>query len=168
MIDLVIQAKKSGFTLLELICVIAILSILTLISYPSFDKLNNLNQLDIATNELICDMRLAKMYAVTNNRVSVKMMFVAGVKSGTFNGYKIYYTNQNFKTIYLVARTISIPIVIDGTRSTFMNGGIGNNLEFYTTGAVNLPCTIVLKDLTDNRSKTITLTIGFTRIEVVQ
>lgn len=164
----VYELKVKGFTLIELIAVVAIVAIFSVLCYPSISQLMDINKLDISTNELVSDIRLAKIYAITNSKVSVRVMFVLNQGGGSYGGYKIYYLYKNSNTIYLANRTFDAQIVIDKTKSTFMNGGIGSYLEFNSAGNVNMACSIVLKDLLNNMSRTVTLTIGYTRIEALQ
>lgn len=161
------KIAREGFTLIEIICVIAIIVILGALSFPSIKQMIDINQLDIATNQLISDLRLGKIYAITNPRCEVRVKFDLGQSEGVFIGYEIYYSKQNSDTLYLVKRTFMDQIIIDGRQSTFMNGGMGSYLEFSSIGNVNMACSIVLKDLLNNRCRTVTLTIGYTRIEAI-
>lgn len=153
---------KKGFTLLELIVVLGILSIVGLGAVNSVSAFLDVGKLDRASRQLISDLRLAKIYAMTNTGVSVKVLF-----SFSGNSYKVYYIDQNLNTEYIADRRLEKNIILDPVGSTFSNGGIGDALKFYSNGGVNMACSIVLTDVFSGGSRKITLTVGYTRVDQV-
>jgi prepilin-type N-terminal cleavage/methylation domain-containing protein len=161
------RMKRTGFTLIELICVLAIMGILMTIAVPSFSQMSRIEKLDISVKGLVNDLRYAKMYAVSRNITSVFVRFSGDVSKGIYTGYKIYYPNNMLQPV-LKEVVFYEGIIVDGWSSTFSNVSGENIIEFKNDGSVYPACTIVLKDSLRGEMRYITLTIGYTRIMEVQ
>ena len=159
--------EKSGFTLVEVVCVLAIIGIIMATVIPAINQMTRVKKLDISVKALVNDLRFAKMYAVSRNVTSVFVRFKGDVSTGIYTGYKIYYPN-NIQHPNLKDVLFNEGIIVDGWSSTFSNVSGENVIEFKNDGGVYPACTIVLKDSLSGEKKNITLTIGYTRIMEVR
>jgi len=88
-------AKKTGFTLVEIILVVAIVSVLSVIAISSYRSLIKNTEVDLTANNLIFDLKQAKANAlsgVDNRRWGVRL-----VNSPTgIDYYELFSTPTNF------------------------------------------------------------------------
>jgi prepilin-type N-terminal cleavage/methylation domain-containing protein len=162
------KKKHLGFTLVELICVVAVLGVMALIEVPSVSRMLEAQRLKLMAEDMVNDLRFAKMYAVSHNVTSVFVKFNGDIDSGIYQGYDIYYPQNLEKNSILKHVDFSNKVIVDGGESTFSSARSENRLEFRCDGSVSPACTIVVKDIENNDKKYITLTIGYTRIMEVE
>lgn len=116
----------------------------------------NFVQLQNSSIKLVNDLKFAKLTAYSKGS-DVNLYFIKEQNSNDFSGYLI---SQNSKAIKLV--TLPQNIKISRSLSTFSSD---NKLTFNSNGSVSpYACSIVLIDNYSNKTKKITLTIGFNRI----
>lgn len=152
---------KKGFTLPELICTIAIFGIAFLIAYPSLKYYIKKDNLRISADRLVNDLKYAKIYAMSNKRSGIQVLFNPQNKNG-YEGYTILNLNKMGNETLKVVKLP--PGIVISRESTFENA----NISFGRKGPV-LPhaCTIILRDKDTKKEKRVTLTIDFSRIMVI-
>lgn len=143
---------KKGITLIELVSVIALITILSSICIPCYSGIYYRSQdifLDIASNELLSDLRLIQQKAEAED--SIYHIYFNNMD----NSYMIYSYKDMSSCVY---KSKSLPhgIKYDNIRSTYQN----NKLSFNSKGKpLPYPCTISLKN-ESGRYKRITVTVG--------
>lgn len=155
---------RKGFTLIETLFTVLIIIWISFLCYPSIKPILNYN-LSIACNELISDLRYAKMQAICKNSTTVKVVFLNDNGKGEYNEYVIYTSSQNnFPSMVIKKTKLPKNVFISRQKSTFSLPNSENKLTFYPNGSVNPSCTITLIDKETGKQESITLTIGYTRI----
>lgn len=152
---------KKGFTLIEVIIIIAILGILFTISYPSLDSYVKKDRLKICSDRLVNDLRYAKIYAMSNPCSAISVIFEEEV----IDGYCSYRIRDFSITDKSILKKVEFPNGVVVKKSSTFNE---NTIEFQSGGNITpFACSIYLKDTHTGREKKLTLTIGFSRIMVV-
>lgn len=155
---------KKGFTLMEIICTLAVISIILLITAPSVTGYVRKDRLKIATDEIVNDLRYAKMHAVSKAQTDVTVEFKKSQESiDGFDYYALsFYENGTKKEIKKVSLPMRVRICSRVDGSTF---DMTNRIVFQPAGNVSpFACTVAVKDIDTGKKENITLTIGYTRI----
>ncbi|MCX7885185.1 MAG: prepilin-type N-terminal cleavage/methylation domain-containing protein [Caloramator sp.] len=150
---------RKGFTLIETLCSIFIIIMISSLCYPQIKPYVTKDRLDVSCEELIADLRYAKMTAICKNKTTVRVLFFNDNGKGEYSEYMIYSDSKAIRKVKLPDN-----IYISRNKSTFSKIDAENRLIFYSKGNVNPPCKITLIDKETGREKSITLTIGYTRI----
>lgn len=152
---------KKGFTLIEAIIIIAILGIIYAISYPYLNSYIKKDRLKICSEKLVNDLRYAKIYAMSNPCSAISVNF----GNENIDGYCSYEVWDSSITDKHSIKKVELPNgVIVWKGSTFKN----KRIEFQSGGSIApYACSIYLRDTQTGREKKLTLTIGFSRIMVV-
>lgn len=139
---------KKGFTLIELLCCISIIAIISSITlYIPAKKIFQNTKFETVSNELLLDMKNAKMRAVSHGRIQVLFKD---------DGYLIIdISNTNNMIIKDVKFESNIKF--DRVNSTVP---VSRVIEFTQLGGVSpYPCTIAICDDDGNKSL-ITIKVG--------
>ena len=149
---------KKGFTLVELICCICIMSILLLIAAPSVPGINSIKKKTVfssTSQELLKDLRYARVRAMTNGVVKVHFYD---------DGY-ILYDYSDSKNMIFKKVTYEDGIRFIKYKSTIPSD---RELHFTQTGTVSpYACTVVIQNTSGETCtisiKVTTFTIDFKR-----
>ncbi|WP_168190048.1 GspH/FimT family pseudopilin [Caloramator sp. E03] len=157
--------SKRGFTLIEILFTVFLIIMMLSLCYPKVKPYILKDRLSLSCEELIGDLRYAKMQAICKNSTSVRVIFLNDNGKGEYNEYLIYAIGTNISSS-MVLKHVKLPknVFISRNKSTFSILNSENKLTFYPKGNVNPPCTITLVDKETGREEAITLTIGYTRI----
>ncbi|SKA81826.1 hypothetical protein SAMN05443428_104122 [Caloramator quimbayensis] len=156
---------KKGFTLIETLFILFIIIMISLMCSLRAESYIKKDRLSISCEELVNDLRYAKMTAVCKNKSTVRVLFLKDNGKGEYSEY-IIYSASNIEEPSMVIKQVKLPpnVFISRGKSTFSQGDSENRLIFYSKGNVKPACRIVLIDKETGREEEITLTIGYTRI----
>lgn len=157
--------SKRGFTLIEILFTVFLIIMVLSISFPKVKPYILKDRLSLSCEELIGNLRYAKMQAICKNSTSVRVIFLNDNGKGEYSEYLVYSVGTNIDSS-MVLKHVKLPenVFISRNKSTFSVPNSENRLNFYPKGNVNPPCTITLVDKETGREESITLTIGYTRI----
>lgn len=136
----------------------SIILILLIINIPLLKVIKIYDNLRLVhtTNMLVSDLKYCKILAYSKG-YDVNFYFLRDNNSKDFEGYMIVQGTNTIKKVQLPNN-----VLISRSLSTFTED---NKLTFNPNGSVSpYACSIVLIDKNSRKEKTITLTIGFTRI----
>ena len=139
---------KKGFTLIELLCCISIIAIISSITlYIPAKKLFQNTKFETVSNELLLDMKNAKMRAISHGRIQVLFKDDGYLISDISNTSNMIIKDVKFES----------NIKFDRVNSTVP---VSRVIEFTQIGGVSpYPCTIAICDDAGNRSL-ITIKVG--------
>lgn len=156
---------KKGFTLIETILIVFLIIMISSMCSLRAESYIEKDRLSSSCEELISDLRYAKMTAVCKNKSTVRVLFLNDNGKGEYSEY-IIYSASAIEEPSMVIKHVKLPsnVFISRGKSTFSQADSENRLIFYSKGNVKPACKIVLIDKETGREEEITLTIGYTRI----
>ena len=145
---------KKGFTLIELLCCISIIAIMSSIAlYLPAKKMLQNTKFKTASNELLLDLKNAKMRAIDHGRI--KIIF-------TDNGYMINDVSNYMYNMVIKKVEFENNIMFDRVNSTVP---IDRVIEFTQIGGISpYPCTAAICDDAGNKAL-ITIKVGSVTID---
>lgn len=140
---------KKGFTLIELLCCILIITIISSIAlYLPAKKMLQNSKFKTASNELLLDLKNAKMRAIDHGRIQIIFMD---------NGYMINDVSNYMYNMVIKKVVFENNIIFDRVNSTVP---IDRVIEFTQIGGISpYPCTAAICDDTGNKAL-ITIKVG--------
>lgn len=155
----VIFLKKSGFTLIEILCCLAILSVILAFSYIDSDRISKTmskKQFKTTSQRFLADLRFAQLYALSEGWIKVKI---------SDDGYLVY-NPSNLDKMVIINTRFPKGISFDRINSTIP---IDRTIAFTDIGTISpYACTIAIKDDYGNTAsisiKVASLTIGYKQV----
>lgn len=115
--------RQHGFTLVELMVTVAVAAILLMIAVPSFKSITASNRLNVAANDLIHAIQVARMEAIKrnsstqlcSNSASANTSDTLGIACGTQAGAVWALTGDQASQVLASATGVAAPVQISGT-----------------------------------------------------
>jgi Tfp pilus assembly protein FimT len=144
-----IKYKNTGFSLVEILVIISIIAIFATISTTVYTSLRSKNSLEIATNDIVGAMRLAKTYSEQVNSDSKWGVYITSEELTIFSGTSYASRDTNKDKLLKLPGSVSVSGM---TEVVFeKSSGITN-----TTGNISVNGIDGVKNISINEKGTIT------------